>query len=103
MDLFRSFLQHSRFHFQQKSVGLPLSTSRKQFSRRHSRNSASALPSRIGKHLANDRRIRAEGQSIRSSLRALRSHAYAGMQLAAGSSISPNWQNSCSDMHTKRS
>jgi hypothetical protein len=85
VDPFRSFLQHSRFHFQQKGVGLALSTSRKQFSRRHSRNSASALPSRIGKHLANDKRIRAEGQSIRSPHRELRRRMLCPlMQLTAG-------------------
>jgi hypothetical protein len=85
LEPFRSFLQHSRFHFQQKGVGLPLFLSRKQFSRHHSRDTASAIPVRIGNHLARDRRVRTGGQSIRSSHSELcRRMFYPLLQLTAG-------------------
>jgi hypothetical protein len=53
--------------FSAEGVGMPLPISRKQFLDITLANTASAFPTRIGNHLANDRRLRTEGQSIRSS------------------------------------
>ena len=55
----------SIFSRRASAYGYPISC--EQHSRHHSHNASSALPTRIGNRLANDRRIRTEGHSVHSS------------------------------------